>query len=52
METKLVDKCCSNCAFYSYVELVKDSICINSESESFAEWANENDTCDSWEENK
>lgn len=42
-------KICGNCLWYQHEDISRGYVCVNSESEYFAEWMESNEHCDKWE---
>lgn len=43
------DKCCGTCKYHRYDDIGDDWVCVNDQSEYYADWIEYDDSCDEWE---
>lgn len=43
-------KCCGTCAYHEKDDHAEDYVCVNDQSEEFADWTDFNHCCDVYEE--
>ena len=44
-----MDKCCGTCKWHKYENISDGFVCVNSDSDYFADWTEYGDSCEEWE---
>lgn len=50
--TKHIAQICQNCRYWTHEDISDGHVCTNSDSEYVADWVEEDDWCDEFEERK